>query len=80
MDRALTNLSKNQKDTVDHVLLAYGDKTAQWLSDLTHLEQPWISSRKGLLPGERGEAIISLAIMHEYSSGVDTQGQPIRRK
>lgn len=74
-----THLSKNQKDSIDHVLLAYGGKTAQWLSDLTHLEQPWISSRKGLLPGERGKAEISWAIMHEYYSGVDIQGQPIRK-
>jgi uncharacterized phage-associated protein len=74
-----SHLSKNQQDSIDHVLLAYGDKTAQWLSDLTHLEQPWISARKGLLPGERGEAIISLGIMHEYYSGVDIQGQPIRK-
>src|SRR5262245_8442487 len=31
-----TRLSKNQKDTINHVIDAYGDKTGQWLSDLTH--------------------------------------------
>ncbi len=30
------NLSVNQKDTIEHVLRAYGDKTAQWLSDHTY--------------------------------------------
>jgi uncharacterized phage-associated protein len=71
------NLSPNQKDTIDHVLKAYGDKTAQWLSDLTHMEQPWIEARKGLKPGERGEVEIRLASIHEYYSGVDVEGKPI---
>ncbi len=32
------NLSHNQKDSIISVLNTYGDKTAQWLSDLTHME------------------------------------------
>jgi uncharacterized phage-associated protein len=71
------NLSTNQEDTIDHVLAAYGHKTAQWLSDLTHLEEPWITARKGLKRGERGNAEILLATMHEYYSGVDIEGRPI---
>src|SRR5271170_1682658 len=35
-----SHLSTNQKDTIDQVLKAYGDKSAQWLSDLTHMETP----------------------------------------
>lgn len=35
------NLTDAQKATVDRVLKFYGDKSAQWLSDLTHLEEPW---------------------------------------
>ncbi len=71
------HLSDNQKDTINHVIKAYGDKSAQWLSDLTHREEPWIEARKGLNPGERGEAEILLATMNEYYSGVDVWGQPI---
>ena len=67
------NLSTNQKDNIDHVLNAYGDKTAQWLSDLTHMESPWIVSREGLNPGERGAVEIKLASMHEYYSGIDAK-------
>lgn len=66
-------LSANQKDTIDHVLRAYGDKTAQWLSDLTHLETPWIEARQGLKPGERGKAEIKLASMHEYYSSISAE-------
>ncbi len=73
----LDRLSVNQKDRIDHVLKAYGDKTAQWLSDLTHMEEPWIEARKGLKLGERGEAEIRLSTMLEYYSGVDVEGQPI---
>ncbi len=64
-------LSAKQKDTVDRVFDVYGDKTAQWLSDLTHMEQPWIEARSGLKIGERGEVEISLAAMHEYYSSID---------
>ena len=63
-------LSANQKDTIDHVLKAYGDKTAQWLSDLTHMEAPWIQAREGLKPGERGEVEIDVSSMHEYYSSI----------
>src|ERR1700692_4272491 len=34
-------LTKDQKTTVDDVLKFYGHHSAQWLSDLTHLEDPW---------------------------------------
>lgn len=34
-------LSDEQRDTVNKVLDFYGDKDAQWLSDLTHMEDPW---------------------------------------
>jgi len=70
-------LSANQKDTVDHILGAYGDKSAQWLSDLTHRETPWIEARHGLDPGERGEVEMRLAMMDEYYSGLNLWGQPV---
>ena len=66
------HLSANQKDNIVHVLKAYGVKTAQWLSDLTHMETPWIEARKGLKPGERGEVEIKLSTMLEYYSGINT--------
>lgn len=68
-------LSKNQKDTIEKVVDAYGVKTAQWLSDLTHMEDPWIESRIGLKPGERGDKEITLASLYEYYSSID--GDPV---
>ena len=71
-------LSANQKDTIDQVLKAYGTKSGQWLSDLTHMEKPWIEARNGVLPGERSQNEIQLATMHEYYSWIDIEGSPIK--
>ena len=32
-------LTGSERDTVDAILDAYGDKPSQWLSDLTHTEE-----------------------------------------
>ncbi len=63
-------LSPEQKNTIDGVLNFYGDKNAQWLIDLTHLERPWKESRNGLPDYVRGSSIISLDLMAEYYSSL----------
>lgn len=63
-------LSAKQKETVDAVLKHYGHRTAQWLSELTHKEDPWKNARQGLAPGERGDNVISHASMNEYYSSL----------
>ncbi len=65
-------LNKDQRETVDAVLDFYGKKSSQWLSDLTHQEDPWKDARSsaGLAPGERGNARISDAAMAEYYTGL----------
>jgi len=52
--------------TINAVLKFYGGKTAQWLSDLTHSERPWVEAREGLKPGESGGSVITHAAMAEY--------------
>lgn len=64
-------LSETQRETVDAVLKFYGDKSSQWLSDLTHREEPWREARRGLAPGERGNHEISHAAMAEYYGGLE---------
>lgn len=61
-----SKLAPKQRESVDAVLRYYGDKTSQWLSDLTHREAPWAEAREGLGPGERGSRVISHASMAEY--------------
>jgi len=59
-------LSTGQRETIDSVLRFYGNKTSQWLSDLTHSEGPWINARAGLAPLERGNQEIAHGDMAEY--------------
>lgn len=61
-------LTPTQRETVDAVLDYYGNKSSQWLSDLTHREAPWVDARKGLEPGDPGNRVITHAAMAEYYS------------
>jgi uncharacterized phage-associated protein len=63
-------LTPVHKKTIDAVLKYYGARTSQWLSDLTHREEPWLEARQGLGLGERGSAVISHASMAEYYGGL----------
>lgn len=55
-----------QAETIARVLETYGDKDAQWLSDLTHMEAPWIEAR-----AEAKNAEISLERISEYYSTLE---------
>ena len=59
-------LTGEQRETVDAVLAFYGDKSPQWLSDLTHMEAPWQTARRGVPDGERGDAVIKKESLAEY--------------
>jgi uncharacterized phage-associated protein len=56
-------LEKREKESVDAVLRSFGKKSAHWLSEVTHREDPWRDARLGLESGERGAASISHAAM-----------------
>ncbi|MDE0048127.1 MAG: DUF4065 domain-containing protein [bacterium] len=60
------SLTEVQRETVEAVLTFYGDKSPQWLSDLTHMEAPWKSARRGIPDGVRGNQIISKESLAEY--------------
>lgn len=65
------NLKDYQRETIDIVLDFYGNKTSQWLSDLTHMELPWREARRGIPNGERGDNEITSASMEEYYSSLE---------
>jgi uncharacterized phage-associated protein len=71
--RTSEGLSEEQRETIDAVLKFYGDKSPQWLSDLTHSEDPWREARKGLPDGESSTAEITPAAMAEYYSGLSAK-------
>lgn len=60
------NLNKEDRTTIDSVLKFYGDKSSQWLSDLTHSEDPWRNARRGLPNGSPCNNEITTAAMAEY--------------
>ncbi len=68
------SLNEWQRETIDAIMESYGPQSSQWLSDLTHNEQPWIEARHGLLPGERGCNVISHSSMAEYYEAVGSDG------
>lgn len=65
-----TRLTPEERETADAVLDYYGPKSSQWLSELTHRENPWLEARGDLAPGERGSSVISHAAMAEYYSSL----------
>lgn len=62
------SLTDSEQESIDIVLKAYGDKTAHWLSELSHRETPWRQARAdaGLEDGARGRAVIDQAAMFEF--------------
>ncbi len=65
-----SGLSRKQKETINSVLKYYGNKTSQWLSELSHQEEPWKNARRGLAPNMRGAGTITRASMMEYYSSL----------
>lgn len=59
-------LDGTAKETINRVLEFYGDKPAQWLSELTHIERPWLEARDGVPVGTRCNNVIGHAEMAEY--------------
>lgn len=64
------HLDETARETIDRVLDFYGDKSAQWLSELTHMERPWLDAREGVPIGDRCNNPITPAAMAEYYSSL----------
>lgn len=65
-----TALTLEERATVNGVLKFYGDKPSQWLSDLTHKEDPWLRARRGIPAGAPSGNEITHAAMAEYYGGL----------
>ena len=59
-------LTPAERETIDSVLEFYGGKPGQWLSDLTHREDPWRDARADVPPGDYGDREITQAGLAEY--------------
>jgi len=69
-DGSAEALTARQRANIDKVLSFYGEHTAQWLSDLSHRERPWLDARGNTPIGEPSTAIIPKAAIHEYYSSL----------
>lgn len=65
--------NQEQKITIDAIIKYYGDKSSQWLMDLTMMENPWRLTRKGMDDTERGSRTIRWDAMAEYYSSLPTE-------
>lgn len=66
----IEKLDAKAKESIDAVLEFYGGKSSQWLSDLTHSEEPWKLARQGVPPMEHCDHEITHASMAEYYSAI----------
>jgi uncharacterized phage-associated protein len=64
------DLTEDEKDTIDKVLEHYGEHNAQWLSQLTHMEEPWNNARIGVPAGVDCNRIITKESMALYYGGI----------
>ncbi|XXJ18520.1 Panacea domain-containing protein [Desulfovibrio caledoniensis] len=64
------NLTKDQKETVDKVIEFYGNKSAHWLVELTHMERPWKEARGDCPPGESCNNPIPIDKIAEFYSAL----------
>jgi uncharacterized phage-associated protein len=62
----LQRLNDTERETIDAVLKFYGKQTSQWLSDLTHREDPWINARRGVPADAPSNAEITIGSMSDY--------------
>jgi len=59
-------IGPDDQSTINAVIKFYGHRSPQWLSDLTHMEAPWIKARKGVSPGNTCTNEITVESMAEY--------------
>lgn len=70
--RTVQNLTQDETDVVNRVIDFYGKHDPHWLSQLTHLEDPWKKARAKCLAGDLDHSSeeISLQSMFEYYSSL----------
>ena len=61
-----SKISHKQMITIEAVLDFYGKRDAQWLSQLTHMEEPWKNARNRYVHGQSPSDIITKESMAMY--------------
>lgn len=63
-------LNEDQIETITAVIEHYGDKTPNYLSELTHKERPWKETRGNVPPGDPCNKVIPKELLQEYYGGL----------
>lgn len=72
-DMDFSILSAKEKNFLDAVLSVFGFYSGGVLSDITHMETPWLEARGNLRPEDRCTNVIDQNTLHEYFDGVVKQ-------
>jgi putative zinc finger/helix-turn-helix YgiT family protein len=64
------NLSEDEKELLDHIILYFGCYSGKVLESMTHLEKPWRVARSGLKDWESSDRIIEKEEISSYFNSV----------
>lgn len=64
-------LWEDQKETIDAVVIYYGQKSPEWLRDRSLSEEPWRKAREVCSDGQPSPNRISIESMEEYYSELE---------
>ena len=62
----IEELDKEAEEVLNYVMENFSKYDAKYLEDLSHEQEPWITSREGLDPDERNDKIIPKEIIANY--------------
>jgi uncharacterized phage-associated protein len=75
-DADLSELTDEDVDVIHAVVEKYRGISGGQMAALTHTEQPWVDSRRGLAPQEQGHDYISHDSMMRFFSAVSSENAP----
>ena len=66
IDFKIDEIDKEAEDVLNYVINNFSKYDAKYLEELSHGQEPWILSRKGLDPDERSDKTITKESISEY--------------
>ena len=64
------NLTEDEKELLDHIVLYFGCYSGKILENMTHSEEPWRVTRRGLMDWETSDRVIEKTEMESYFNSV----------
>lgn len=70
VDGNIENLTENQRENIDTVLSYYGNRSDDWLYQLSIMEKPYKNAHTGIPEGMGSDRIITRKSMLEYYNSI----------